>query len=185
MKNTPFKTRSGWKRKPKAPKAYPPSKKPDSGQIQPKKRRKKTERKKLEDELWELCKKITRLRYQSEDGFWRCYTSGQIILEPKNVHTGHGKPKGALPLKYQYDLRNLRPQCYHANINLGGMQDIFIARLEREKEGLQFLKEACVKIDGEWKIKREEPMGSLQAEEFLRATVNKYQKIWERLNRER
>jgi len=144
-----------------------------------KKRRKKTDRQKLEDQVWELCKQVTRKRYQNHDGTWTCYTSGSVIDNPKDCHTGHGKPFGALSLKYKYDLRNLRPQSYHANINLGGMSDIFIAKLEREKEGLAFLKEACVKIDGRWEIKRIPPMGSIEAEEFLRGLIEKYKSMLE------
>lgn len=43
-------------------------------------------------------------------------------------------PKGALPAFLKYDLRVLRPQCYHCNINLGGNGAIFI-ELMREREG--------------------------------------------------
>ena len=142
-----------------------------------KKRKKRTVRQKLEDDLWELCKEITRRRYINDDGTWTCYTSGSRILESSNVHTGHGKANGALSLKYKYDLRNLRPQSFRANINLGGMSDIFIAKLEREEEGLEFLEEACVKIDGRWEIRRIPPMGSLEAEEFLRAKIAEYEAL--------
>lgn len=155
-------------RKPKKPKKNTISK-------LKKKRRQRTERQKLEDAVWELCKKVTRKRYMNEDGTWTCYTTGNNIQEPRDCHTGHGKPKGALKLLYKYDLRNLRPQTYNANINLGGMSDIFIAKLEREKEGLEFLNEACVKIDGRWEIRGDTPtMGSLEAEEFLRGLIEKY-----------
>lgn len=142
-----------------------------------KKRRKKTDRKKLEERIWELCKQITRKRYINPDGTWSCYTLGTRMSNPQDVHTGHGKPKGVLSLRFQYDLRNLRPQSYHANINLGGMQDIFVARLEREKEGLEFLKESCYKEEGEWRVKYIPPMGSLEAFEFLTALEEKYKKI--------
>jgi len=71
-----------------------------------KKRKKKTERQLLEEKVWEHCKRVTRLRHGDT-----CYTCGACGLEGVNWQTGHGKPKGALPLRFKYDLRNLRPQC--------------------------------------------------------------------------
>lgn len=127
----------------------------------------------LQKKLWELCKEIIKVRHGNT-----CYTTGQVV-EGFNRHTGHGKPKGALPLKYKYDLRNLRPQSYHANINLGGMTDIFIAKLEREKEGLEFLEEACTKIDGVWHIKHIPPMGSMESKIFLQNKIDEYKIILE------
>ena len=53
------------------------------------------------------------------------------------------KPLGALPLLFKYDIRNIRRQCMVCNIHRGGCQDIFIAKLEQEPEGLAFLQEAC------------------------------------------
>lgn len=142
------------------------------------KRRKKTPRQKAEEKLWELCKAIIRKRYQNFDGTWTCYTSGARLINPQDVHTGHGKPKGALKLRYQYDLRNLRPQSFNANINLGGMSDIFIAKLEREEEGLEFLQEACVKIDGRWEIRHDTPtMSGIDALIFLNEKIREYEDI--------
>lgn len=142
-----------------------------------KKRKKRTERQILEDKLWEECKRIIRKRYQNEDGTWTCYTSGQHISEPAKCQTGHGKPKGALPVRFQYDLRNLRPQCYNANINLGGMSDIFVAKLEKEEEGLQFLNEACVKTEDGWRVKQNQTMGTMEAFEFLAKLYEEYKKL--------
>ena len=122
--------------------------------------------------LWILCKKIIRKLYPPI-----CYTCGKTGLQKWNWQTGHGKPKGALPLKFQYDLRNLRPQCMTCNIHLGGCTDIFLAKLEKEKEGKQFLKESCVKIDGRWEIKREEPMGSIDAWIFVNNLIEEYTEI--------
>lgn len=140
------------------------------------KRKKKTDRQKAEEKLWELCKAIIRKKYQNFDGTWTCYTSGARLINPQDVHTGHGKPKGALKLRYQYDLRNLRPQSFNANINLGGMSDIFIAKLEREEEGLQFLQEACVKIDGRWEIRHDTPtISGTDALIFLNEKIREYE----------
>lgn len=125
----------------------------------------------LKKVLWELCKKIIRKTYPNV-----CYTCGSPNLQGSNWQTGHGKPNGALQLKYKYDLRNLRPQCLTCNIHLGGCTDLFIAKLEKEKDGRAFLKEACVKIDGRWEIKRIEPMGSIDAWIFVTNLIEEYKK---------
>ena len=121
--------------------------------------------------LWELCKKITRAKYK------HCYTCGKQNLIGWDCQTAHGKPKGALPLKFQYDLRNLKLGCIHCNINLGGCSDIFISKLEKEKEGKQFLKEACVKVDGHWEVKYESPMGSIEAWMFVTKKIEEYKAL--------
>lgn len=41
-------------------------------------------------------------------------------------------PKGSLGHSLKYDLRILRPQCYHCNINLGGMGAVFYAKMLKE-----------------------------------------------------
>jgi len=135
--------------------------------LKPKKKR--TTRQKLEKMLWEECKRIIRLRYPNT-----CYTSGAMNLTGTNWHTGHGKSKGELPIRYKYDLRNLRPQSYHANINLGGMSDIFIAKLEREEEGLQFLEESCRHVEGCWQIRKEADLGGKDATIFLENLLAEY-----------
>lgn len=135
---------------------------------------KKSDRKKLEDRVWAECRRIIREAYPHE-----CYTCGAVNLEGSNLQTGHGKPKGALTLKYKYDLRNLRPQCLRCNFHHGGCTDIFLARLEKEKgEGLEFLKEACYKTeDGYWKIKGNETMGGKDATFFLENLLIEYKEL--------
>ena len=135
----------------------------------PKPKKKRTTRQKLEKMLWEECKRIIRLRYPNT-----CYTSGATNLTGANWHTGHGKSKGELPIRYKYDLRNLRPQSYHANINLGGQSDVFIAKLEQEEEGLQFLEESCRFIDGYWQIRKESDLGGKDATIFLQNLLAEY-----------
>lgn len=124
---------------------------------------------KLKEKVWNECKRIVRSKYGN-----KCYTCPAQNLEGSNWHTGHGKPNGALTLKYKFDIRNLRPQCYHCNCNLGGCTDIFISKLEKEKDGLNFLKEACTKVDGHWEIKKVETMGSLEAWIFLSNLLEEY-----------
>lgn len=125
--------------------------------------------KSLEKKVWELCKQITR-----RDVAHTCYTCGASNLYGMNLQTGHGKPKGALPMKFKYDTRNLKNQCMRCNIHMGGMSDIFISKLEREKEGLKFLKESCVKIDGHWEIKQDQTIGTTDAKLFLIDLIDKY-----------
>jgi len=136
---------------------------------QAKKRKKKTERQLLEEKIWRECKRIIRARHGDI-----CYTCGAYGLEGSNWQTGHGKPKGALPIRFQYDLRNLRPQCMRDNIHLGGLSDIFVAKLEHEEQGLKFLNEACIKTEEGWRIRKDQTMGGKDATIFLRALLEEY-----------
>ena len=71
----------------------------------------------LQNKLWNLCKKITRLKYGNS-----CYTCPQKNLIGSNWQTGHVPwAKASLGAYLKNDLRLLRPQCYNCNINLGGM----------------------------------------------------------------
>ena len=47
-------------------------------------------------------------------------------------------PKASLGAYLKYDLRILRPQCYHCNINLGGNGAIFIENM-RKREGNEYV----------------------------------------------
>jgi hypothetical protein len=78
----------------------------------------------LQRKVWDECKRIIRKRYGAV-----CYTCGQKRLEKSNWHTGHLFPKAALSAYLKYDLRLLRPQCYHCNINLGGNGAVFIEKM--------------------------------------------------------
>lgn len=133
----------------------------------------KTDRKKLEDKVWNECKRIIREAYPNE-----CYTCGACNLEGSNWQTGHGKPKGSLSIKYKYDLRNLRPQCMRCNIHMGGMTDVFVARMQKDKDGKSFLKEVCYKTDdGYWKVKGSDTLGGKDATMFLTELLAEYKQI--------
>lgn len=137
-------------------------------------RRKKTDRKKAEEALWQECRRLTKERWGDT-----CYTCGAQGLEGVNWQCGHSKPKGALPLRFKYDVRGLRPQCMRDNIHLGGLTDIFIAKLEQEEEGLQFLNEACY-LDEEsnaWRIKGGDTMGGKDATIFIQNLLAEYKTI--------
>lgn len=72
---------------------------------------------KLQRELWDLCKQITRKKHGN-----RCYTCGAKGLIGSNCQTGHVPwPKSVLGAYLKYDLRLLKIQCYNCNINRGGM----------------------------------------------------------------
>lgn len=133
---------------------------------------KKSDRKKLEDKVWNECKRIIREKHGDT-----CYTCGVRNIEGSNWQTGHGKSKGALPLRFKYDLRNLRPQCMLCNLHRGGMSDIFITKLEKEKEGLAFLKESCTHTSDGWIIKHGDTMGGKDATFFLENLLTEYKQL--------
>lgn len=81
----------------------------------------------VQRKLWELCKQIIRKKYGNT-----CYTCGALGLSGSNWHTGHLWAKASLGAYLKYDLRVLRPQCYHCNINLGGRGADFYARMLKE-----------------------------------------------------
>lgn len=78
----------------------------------------------IQRKVWELCKQIVRKQFGNE-----CYTCGAKGLAGSNWHTGHLIPKASCGAYLKYDLRILRPQCYHCNINLGGNGAEFYRRM--------------------------------------------------------
>lgn len=88
---------------------------------------------KIQKKLWELCRALIKNKYGST-----CFTCGKKRLLKSNRHTGHFIPKAACGAYLKYDLRNLRPQCYHCNINLGGNGAEFYKNLV-EKEGQEYV----------------------------------------------
>jgi hypothetical protein len=81
----------------------------------------------IQRKLWDECKRIIRENYGNT-----CYTCGAKGLAGSNWHTGHLYPKASLGAYLKYDLRVLRPQCYHCNINLGGNGAIYYRKMESE-----------------------------------------------------
>lgn len=82
---------------------------------------------KQQDRLWKLCKQITLNKYGNT-----CYTCSRTNLEGSNCQLGHFIPSGACGAFLRYDLRNLRIQCYHCNINLGGFGAEYYKRMVAE-----------------------------------------------------
>ncbi len=93
----------------------------------------------IQNKIWEECKRIIRERYMKKgcSNTWTCYTCGRNI-RGANCHTGHMIAKASLGAFLKYDLRLLRPQCYHCNINLGGMGAVFIEKM-RKIEGDKYV----------------------------------------------
>lgn len=119
------------------------------------KRRKKTPLKKLKLRLWELCKEITRKKYQRENRTWVCYTCDRIIDEPAKAHTGHGIASAVGGVLLRYHLDNLRIQDYFCNVNLGGNGGEYYRRLVQEigqekVDSLYQLKHQTIKADELW-----------------------------------
>jgi len=170
--------RSGFANKPRKPLKRTPIKrssiapKGKNATQKPRKVKKRPSVRILKDKLWNEVKRITRTRWGST-----CYTCNAQNLEGSNLQSGHGKPMGALPLRFKYDIRNIRPQCMVCNIHRGGMQDIFIAKLEQEPEGLQFLNEACyLDVDSNaWRIRQDTPqLGGKDATIFIEKLLEQY-----------
>ena len=82
---------------------------------------------KQKQKLWILCREIIRLKYGNT-----CYTCGKQGLEKGNWQTGHFITKSTCSAELAYSLENLRPQCYHCNINLSGNWVAFEKRLTAE-----------------------------------------------------
>lgn len=133
-------------------------------------RKKKGELRKVQDSIWELCKNITRERY----GPW-CYTCGRGPLEGSSWQTGHMWAKGALGASLKYDLRILRPQCYNCNINNGGMGAVFYRNMAA-KEGKKYMTQLELDLI-------QDRRGLIKASTFYPILLEKYQKIWKKLNK--
>jgi len=88
---------------------------------------------KLQRQIWEECKRITRAKYGNV-----CYTCGKGELVGGNWQTGHMFAKASVGAVLKYDLRILRPQCYFCNINCGGRGADFVHKM-REIEGDEYV----------------------------------------------
>lgn len=133
--------RSGFKQKPQKPLKRGTLKKQSKQSIS-----------KIQRTLWELCKNIIRLRYGNT-----CYTCYKTGLSGGNWQTGHMWAKASVGAYLKYDLRILRPQCYHCNINLGGRGADFYARMLSEQgkeymENLQKDRQVTVKASDHYLV---------------------------------
>ena len=107
---------------------------------------------KLKKKLWELCKQITRARYQNADGTWNCYTCNAHISDPRSAHTGHFIARASGGASLYYNLDGLRVQCPVCNLWRGGEGALYMHRLIKEigqerVDELLALKNRIVKAD--------------------------------------
>jgi hypothetical protein len=96
----------------------------------------KSETRKIQDELWQECRRISLKRYE-KDGKHHCFTCGKEV-DGINKQLGHFIPNSVGGALLRYNLDNLRIQCYYCNINLGGNGSEFYRRLVIEK-GQQYV----------------------------------------------
>lgn len=93
--------------------------------------RKKKTLPQLKKDLWKVFSKVIKLR-NACDGWTKCYTCDRPLeLNTSGTHAGHWLPKGGYPFHY-FNENNVRPQCYHCNINLSGNSEVFRRRLADE-----------------------------------------------------
>lgn len=87
---------------------------------------------KIQRSLWQECRRIADILYPPVNGVTYCYTCDKPI-SGSNKQLGHFIPKGACGAFLKYDVyRNLRWQCYHDNINLGGNGTEFYRRMVKD-----------------------------------------------------
>jgi hypothetical protein len=89
----------------------------------------------LQRQIWELCKQITRKKYENT-----CYTCGMKGLSGSNWQTGHMWAKASVGAYLKYDLRILRPQCAICNLFRGGCGADFYRNMLKEIGSKQMAK---------------------------------------------
>lgn len=100
------------------------------------KRKKKTPLKKAKEELWQLCRTITKQRHPH-----KCYTCGKPLVDgTQDFHTGHFISSSICSTEMRYSLDNLRPQCSGCNVWKSGNWINFEKHLIEEK-GEDFVRE--------------------------------------------
>ncbi len=120
---------------------------------------------KLKEKLWLLCRLITKQRYGN-----KCYTCGKEVPDGKGMHTGHYITSSLCSVPLRFDLRNLRPQCYHCNINLSGNWPSYHEKMEEEL-GRQITKELLVF--------NHSTKGKVYDVDFFTNKIAEYQKIYD------
>ena len=163
MKKTPLKRKTPLKAKKgfKATKVPLRSKNRATVAKRPNKRKRKTDLRKLKDQLWKLCREIQIKRYGRT-----CFTCGKQNLEGSNCHLGHFIPSSVCSVSMRYNLCNLRPQCYHCNINLSGNWIEYEKALKRTGIDTDMLKK-----------QNEETKGKQYDSMWYEVKIAEYQKI--------
>lgn len=96
----------------------------------PLKRKSKSDNRKLQDALWQECRRIILKRYE-KNGKHYCFTCDKEV-SGSNRQLGHFIPNSVGGALLRYNLDNLRIQCYYDNINLGGNGSEFYRRMVKE-----------------------------------------------------
>jgi len=97
------------------------------------KRKSKSDIRKIQDELWELCRALCQRRDENKHGEVFCYTCRAGPLMGSNKQLGHGPwPKSTLGAFLKYDLRVLHWQDARCNLFNGGMGAEYYKRLKEE-----------------------------------------------------
>jgi len=129
----------------------------------PLKRKSKSENRKLQEELWQECRRISLIRYLKGNKHY-CFTCDKEV-ESSNRQLGHFIPNSVGGALLRYNLDNLRIQCYYCNINLGGNGSEFYRRLVKEK-GQDF-------VDKLFQLKHQ----TVKADDHYRQLLEEYKKI--------
>jgi len=129
----------------------------------PLKRKSKSDTRKIQDELWKECRRITMALY-IKNGKHYCFTCDKEI-DGSNRQLGHFIPNSVGGALLRYNLDNLRLQCYYDNINLGGNGGEFYRRLVKEK-GQDF-------VDNLFKLKQQ----TVKASDHYIELLAKYKKM--------
>lgn len=132
-------------------------------------KRAKGEVSKLKNDLWQLCRKIIKLRYPH-----KCYTCGcQLVDGTNNFHIGHFISSSICSAFMRYYLGNLRPQCSGCNVWKSGNWLAFENHLNQD-EG-----EDYVVI---LKKLNQETIGRKYDILFYKTKIEEYEKILEELS---
>ncbi len=86
----------------------------------------------LKKELWKVFALYIKRKHSHEEGKCYCYTCGNTLeIGTSNCQAGHWLTKKGYPYHY-FNENNVRPQCYHCNINLSGNSAVFEFNLRLE-----------------------------------------------------
>jgi hypothetical protein len=88
---------------------------------------------KIQRDLWKECRRIAYEQQKDKNGEIHCYTCQARNIQGSNRQLGHVPyPKSILGANLKYDMRVLKFQCYHCNINCGGMGAEALKRMTKE-----------------------------------------------------
>jgi len=110
--------------------------------------------KSLKKKLWLITSQLIKKIYGN-----KCYTCGRKA-EGAGLHCGHFIPSSTCGIGLRYDLRNLRPQCYYCNINLGGNGAVY-AKKFIDKYGQEEFNEIL----------------RLQSQGYMKYTIDDYKRL--------